>query len=111
MSQGTRDGRVTACRLAEAARRDRRITDARERLEDRPRELASAVRSRAEYSVVHGELGLNHVLVDPAGNPVMTQRLSLIAGPLRLLDGDFPDREFMQEIAEWNLNKALEFLD
>ena len=28
--QGTPDGRATACRLAEAARRDRRITDARE---------------------------------------------------------------------------------
>ena len=41
---------------------------------------------------------------------MLTQRLSLTAGPLRLLDGDFPDRKFMQEIAEWNLNKALEFL-
>lgn len=142
--------------LAEAAGRDRRITDARERLEDRLRELAAAVRPRAEYSVVHGELGLDHVLVDSDGHPViidiedlmyfdvewehahmqirlhdqwaktvgvegldedrlalymLTQRLSLTAGPLRLLDGDFPDREFMQGIAEWNLNKALEFLD
>jgi hypothetical protein len=42
---------------------------------------------------------------------MLTQRLSLTAGPLRLLDGDFHDREFMQGIAEWNLNKALEFLD
>jgi len=142
--------------LAEAAARDRRITDASERLEERLRELASAVRPRAEYSVVHGELGLDHVLVDSDGNPViidiedlmyfdvewehahmqirlhdqwaktvgvegldedrlalymLTQRLSITAGPLRLLDGDFPDRELMQEIAEWNLNKALEFLD
>jgi hypothetical protein len=142
--------------LAEAARRDRRITDASERLEDRLRELAAAVRPRSEYSVVHGELGLDHVLVDSDGNPViidiedlmyfdvewehvhmqirlhdrwaktvgvegldedrlalymLTQRLSITAGPLRLLDGDFPDREVMQEIAEWNLNKALEFLD
>jgi hypothetical protein len=142
--------------LAEAAGRDRRITVARERLEDRLRELAAAVRPRAEYSVVHGELGLDHVLVDSDGNPViidiedlmyfdvewehahmqirlhdrwaktvgvedldedrlalylLTQRLSLTAGPLRLLDGDFPDREFMQGIANWNLNKALESLD
>jgi hypothetical protein len=142
--------------LAEAAGRDRRITDARERLEDRLRDLAAAVRPRAEHSVVHGELGLDDVLVDSDGNPViidmedlmyfdvewehahlqirlhdrwaktvgvegldedrlalymLTQRLSLTAGPLRLLDGDFPDREFMQEIAEWNLNKALEFLN
>jgi hypothetical protein len=38
---------------------------------------------------------------------LLAQRLSLTAGPLRLLDGDFPDREFMQDIAEWNLNQVL----
>lgn len=142
--------------LGEAVRRDRRITDARERFEDRLRELASAVLPRAEYSVVHGELGLDHVLVDPDGNPViidienlmyfdvewehaylqirldddwdttvgvegldadrlklykLAQNLSLVAGPLRLLDGDFPDRQFMQDIAESNLSAALAFLD
>lgn len=142
--------------LAEAATRDRRITDARERLEDRVRELAAAVRPRAEYSVVHGELGLDHVLVDSDGNPViidiedlmyfdvewehahmrirlhgkwaetvgvdgldedrlalylLTQRLSLVAGPLRLLDGDFPDRDFARSIVEYNLSRALKFLD
>lgn len=142
--------------LAEAAGRDRRITDTRERLEGRLHELAAAVRPRAEYSVVHGELGLDHVLIDSDGNPViidiedlmyfdvewehahmqirldddwakiagvddldedrlalylLTQHLSLTAGPLRLLDSDFPDREFMQSIAEYNLNKTLEFLD
>lgn len=141
--------------IAGAAGRDRRIAGARERLEDRARELAAAVRPRAEYSVVHGELGLDHVLVDADGNPViidienlmyfdvewehahmqirlhddwaetvgagdldadrlafylLTQHLSLTAGPLRLLDGDFPDREFMRGIAEYNLSKALEFL-
>lgn len=141
--------------LAEAARRDRRITGAREQFEDRLRELAAAVRPRAEYSVVHGELGLDHILIDSDGNPVLidiedlmyfdvewehvymqirlhddwariagvdgldenrlalymlTQRLSLTAGPLRLLDSDFPNRAFMQRIAEYNLNKALEFL-
>lgn len=141
--------------LAEAAGRDCRISDAREQLEDRLRELSAAVRPRAEYSVVHGELGLDHVLVDSDGNPViidiedlmyfdvewehahmqirlggdwaeavgvegldadrlalylLTQHLSLTAGPLRLLDSDFPDREFMQGVAEWNLTRALEFL-
>jgi hypothetical protein len=141
--------------LTEAAGRDRRITDTRERFEVRLRELAAAVRPRAEYSVVHGELGLDHILVDSDGNPViidiedlmyfdvewehahmqirlhddwartvgangldqdrlvfytLTQRLSLTAGPLRLLDGDFPDRASMWEIAEYNLNKALAFL-
>jgi hypothetical protein len=140
--------------LAEAAGRDQRVADARDRLEDRLRELAAAVRPRAEYSVVHGELGLDHVLVDPDGAPViidiedlmyfdvewehvymqirlheyrtlvgvdgldedrlalymLTQRLSLAAGPLRLLDGDFPDRAFMQDIAEYNINEALALL-
>ncbi|MEV6013400.1 hypothetical protein AB0M29_42450 [Streptomyces sp. NPDC051976] len=34
----------------------------------------------------------------------------LVAGPLRLLDGDFPDRDFMMGIAEHNLQEALAFL-
>jgi len=141
--------------LAEAAGRDPRITSARERLEERLTELAAAVRPRAEYSVVHGELGLDHVLVDRDGNPViidiedlmyfdvewehvhmqirlhedwartvgvdgldedrlalymLTQRLSLVAGPLRLLDSAFPNRVFMRGIAEHNLNEALALL-
>ncbi|MFI6585063.1 phosphotransferase family protein [Embleya sp. NPDC050493] len=137
--------------LAEAASRDHRIARARDRLHERLHELAAAVQPRAEYSVVHGELGLDHVLVDREGRPVLidiedlmyfdvewehvflrirlhddyrrlavggldedrlalymlAQRLSLTAGPLRLLDGDFPDRAFMREIAEHNLNEAL----
>jgi hypothetical protein len=137
--------------LAEAAARDQRIADARDRLDDKLHELAAAVRPRAEYSVVHGELGLDHVLVDRDGVPVLidiedlmyfdvewehvflrirlgaeyprlaadgldedrlalyllAQRLSLTAGPLRLLDSDFPRREFMRSIAEFNLNAAL----
>jgi hypothetical protein len=36
--------------------------------------------------------------------------LSLVAGPLRLLDGDFPHRELMKEIVEWNVSRALGFL-
>jgi len=36
--------------------------------------------------------------------------LSLIAGPLRLLDGDFPDREPMMQIAAYNTGKALAFV-
>jgi hypothetical protein len=123
--------------VAEAAKRDRRIADNSDRLKDRLGELAAEVRPRAEYSVVHGELGLDHVLVDADGSPVLvdienlmyfdvewehahmqvrlgrdwartvgagdldedrlalymlSQRLSLVAGPMRLLDGDFPDR-------------------
>ncbi len=41
----------------------------------------------------------------------LTQHLSLTAGPLRLLDSDFPGRAFMLDIAEWNLNEALRFLE
>jgi len=140
--------------LAEAAARDPRIAGAADRLEERLLGLAAAVRPRAEYAVVHGELGPDHVLVDPDGNPVvidveglmyfdvewehvflrirlhdayrpleadgldedrlalytLAQRLSLTAGPLRLLDGDFPDREFMAGIAEYNLQQALELV-
>jgi hypothetical protein len=137
--------------LAEAAARDPRIAAARDRLDRRLHELAGAVRPRAEYSVVHGELGMDHVLIDRDRHPVLidienlmyfdvewehvflrirlgaayqlvatggldearlafyllAQRLSLTAGPLRLLDGDFPDRVFMRAIAEHNLNEAL----
>ena len=137
--------------LAEAAARDQRAASARDQFEYRLRSLAAAVRPRAEYSVVHGELGLDHVLVDRDGWPVLIdiedlmyfdvewehvflrlrhhsdyhylsvdgldenrlalymfiQHLSLTAGPLRILDSDFPDREFMREIAEFHLNQAL----
>jgi hypothetical protein len=40
----------------------------------------------------------------------LAMRLSLAAGPLRLLDGDFPDRNAMMRIAEHNLQQALAFL-
>lgn len=140
--------------LAEAASRDPRVAGARDRLEERLLGLAAAVRPRAEYAVVHGELGPDHVLVDADGKPVvidieglmyfdvewehvflqirlhdayrplgvagldedrlalymLAQRLSLTAGPLRLLDGDFPDRAFMAGIAEYNLKQALELV-
>ncbi|MFF2383391.1 phosphotransferase family protein [Streptomyces sp. NPDC058108] len=140
--------------LAEAASRDPRVAGARDRLEERLLDLAAAVRPRAEHSVVHGELGPDHVLVDQNGRPavidiegllyfdvewehvflrirfhdsyrplmsggldedrlalyLLAQRLSLTAGPLRLLDGDFPDRTFMAAIAEHNLQQALALL-
>lgn len=37
-------------------------------------------------------------------------RLSLVAGPLRLLDGDFPDRDSIMTIAEHNLRQVLQIL-
>jgi hypothetical protein len=36
--------------------------------------------------------------------------LSLIAGPLRLLDGDYPERVEMLEIAAAHIQRALTFL-
>jgi aminoglycoside phosphotransferase (APT) family kinase protein len=152
-SRGTSCEGVVLDRAAAAAR-DRRGAGARDRLEERLLGLAAAVRPRAEYAVVHGELGPDHVLVDADGKPVvidiegsmyfdvewehvflqirlhdayqplgvagldedrlalymLAQRLSLTAGPLRLLDGDFPDRAFMAGIAEYNLKQALELV-
>ncbi|GHF72305.1 aminoglycoside phosphotransferase [Kitasatospora xanthocidica] len=40
----------------------------------------------------------------------LAQRLALTAGPLRLLDGGFPDRSAMAAIAEYNLTEALALL-
>ena len=41
----------------------------------------------------------------------LARHLSLVAGPPRLLDGDFPDRDFMLEIADWHTGRALSDLD
>jgi hypothetical protein len=140
--------------VEEAAERDGRIAAAGPALRDHLRELAGRVRPRAEYGLIHGELGPDHVLVDADGHPVLidieglmhfdvewehvflrlrfgehypalarpgldprrldlyllAMRLSLVAGPLRLLDGDFPDRAFMRGIAEHNAREALALL-
>lgn len=40
----------------------------------------------------------------------LATHLSLVTGPLRLLDGDFPDREGMEAIVEHNLASALALL-
>ncbi|MGW1909384.1 phosphotransferase [Streptomyces sp. NPDC002076] len=37
----------------------------------------------------------------------LAMHLNLVAGPLRLADGDFPQAEFMRGIAEYNLAEAL----
>ncbi|HWG23577.1 phosphotransferase family protein [Actinospica sp.] len=140
--------------LVDAAARDPRAESARDQLEERLHMLAASVRPRAEYSVVHGELGLDHVMVDRKGRPViidiedlmyfdvewehvffrirlhgdyprvavdgldedrlalymLIQRLSLTAGPLRLLESDFPRKDFMRDIAEHNLSEALAWI-
>ncbi|MGW5425955.1 phosphotransferase [Streptomyces sp. NPDC004059] len=138
--------------IAETAVRDPRAAAARERLEDVVRRLAEEVRPRtAGHSLVHGELGPDHVLLDADGRPALidveglmyfdaewehvflrlrfgphydalrdggldedrlrlyrlAMHLNLVAGPLRLLDGDFPFAESIRGIAEYNLAEAL----
>jgi tRNA A-37 threonylcarbamoyl transferase component Bud32 len=140
--------------LAEAARRDLRIGAVESGLESVLDELASQVRPRREYRLIHGELGPEHLLLDRDGTLVIIdieglmffdvewehtflkirfgeqyqplQRaglderrmalytlamcLSLVAGPLRLLDGDFPHRDGMINIVEANIQRTLAFL-
>ncbi|BFU43650.1 phosphotransferase [Krasilnikovia sp. MM14-A1004] len=137
--------------LDAVAARDARLADARERIADHVRHLRHAVAARREYGLVHGELGPDHVLVTPSGEPAVVdiegltyfdvewehaflqlrfgdaypalrpveldphrlelyryaQVLSLIEGPLRIADTDFPDRQWMLDLAEWNITKAL----
>jgi hypothetical protein len=47
--------------------------------------------------------------LDPARMSLyrLAQHLSLVEGPLRLLDGDFPHRDAMREIAEHNVERVL----
>lgn len=137
--------------LDAAAGRDMRLADAREAVADHVRHLRCAVTARQEYRLIHGELGPDHVLVTPSGEPAMVdiegvtffdvewehawlqmrfgdaysalhpvqldvdrlefyryaQVLSLIEGPLRIADTDFPNRQWMRDLAEWNITKAL----
>lgn len=140
--------------LRRAAARVERIAESRRQLEEAMRELAGAIRPRAEYGLIHGELGPDHVLLDEGGRPViidiegvmffdvewehvflqlrfgehyrwlratnldsrrlqlyrLAMHLSLVAGPLRLLDGDFPEREWIMGIVESNIEATLSFL-
>ncbi|WP_433249337.1 phosphotransferase family protein [Streptosporangium sp. CA-135522] len=137
--------------LDAAATRDARLADAHDRIAGHVRHLRGVVTARETYGLVHGELGPDHVLVTPAGEPVMidfeglayfdvewehawlqmrfgdaypvlrpvdldphrlelyryAQVLSLIEGPLRIADTDFPNRQWMLDLAEWNITKAL----
>ncbi|MBO4207411.1 aminoglycoside phosphotransferase [Micromonospora echinofusca] len=140
--------------LDAAATRDPRLADAHDRIAAHVRHLRAAVTVRRVYALVHGELGPDHVLVTPAGEPVVidvegltyfdvewdhawlrmrfgaaypalrpvgcdprrlelyryAQVLSLIEGPLRLADTDFPSRRWMRDLAERNIVKALAVL-
>src|ERR1022692_2260089 len=140
--------------LDTAAARVERLAAARGQLADLTRALAAAVPARAQYGLIHGELGPDHVLIDEQGHPVIIDiegvmffdvewehaflelrfgehyrwlrasdlddrrlrfyrlalYLSLIAGPLWLLAGDYPDREPMLGIGEYNITRALALL-
>ncbi|MFF7069295.1 phosphotransferase [Streptomyces pseudovenezuelae] len=142
--------------IGEAALRDERIAEVREDLEESLRRLDAAVRPRDRHSLIHGELGPDHVLLDDRGRPALidveglmyfdvewehvflrirfqerydvlrapareldedrlrlyrlAMHLSLVAGPLRLVEGDFPHPEGMREIAEHNLGEVLTLL-
>ncbi|MFE9253039.1 aminoglycoside phosphotransferase family protein [Streptomyces sp. NPDC007088] len=150
---GHRTGRGTTCAgmvydraladLAEAAARVPAIAEVRERVRGALAERYGRVAPREELSLVHGELGPDHVRLDARLRPVLidvestmffdaewehgflrlrfghhyprlvrgvaldphrlslyvlAHRLSLVAGPLRLLDGDFPDRASMLSV-------------
>jgi hypothetical protein len=137
--------------LAEAATRDARIRQVTSQLRDALYERAAAVLPRSVHSLIHGELGPDHVVLDSRDQPVivdieglmyfdvewehvflrlrfddhyrllhhadldrdrlklyrLAMHLSLVAGPMRLLDGDYPDRQIMMDIAEYNLRQVL----
>ncbi|MCY1144954.1 phosphotransferase [Actinoplanes sp. Pm04-4] len=52
---------------------------------------------------------LDPVDLDPARLEVyrFAQMIALIEGPLRIADTDFPNRQWMLDLAEWNIKKAL----
>lgn len=141
--------------LAAVAGRVPALAEIHDRIADRLRELARRVTPRASYSLIHGELGADHVMLDAAGRPViidiegvmyfdaewehaftemrlgaayadldarfdldpartglyvLAQSLSLIEGPLRIADTDFPGRAFMLEIAAGHTKKVLQLV-
>src|ERR1022692_3022180 len=57
--------------LDTAAARVERLAAARGQLADLTQALAAAVPSRAQYGLIHGELGPDHVLIDEQGHPVI----------------------------------------
>jgi len=57
--------------LAEAAARDPRIGALEKELQDALSRRFEAVKPRQEYALIHGELGPDHVMVGPAGEPVL----------------------------------------
>ena len=63
-------GRALA-QLTDIADRDQRAADAQGRLRETLRSLAAPIEPRADLSLVHGELGPDHILLDRRGEPVL----------------------------------------
>ncbi|MFE0475172.1 phosphotransferase family protein [Streptomyces sp. NPDC058947] len=57
--------------VADAARREPRVAAARRELEDTVHALAAEVRPRDRHTLVHGELGPDHVLLTRDGHPAL----------------------------------------
>ena len=57
--------------VAEAAAREPRAAAARRELEEEIHVLAAEVRPRDRHTLVHGELGADHVLLTPDGHPAL----------------------------------------
>ncbi|MFJ8592685.1 phosphotransferase family protein [Streptomyces sp. NPDC093598] len=57
--------------IAEAAARDPRAAAARRELEQEIHALAAEVRPRDRHTLIHGELGADHVLLAPDGQPAL----------------------------------------
>jgi hypothetical protein len=57
--------------VAEAAVRDPRAAAARRELEEEIHALAAEVRPRDRHTLIHGELGADHVLLTPGGQPAL----------------------------------------
>ncbi|MFD5129876.1 phosphotransferase family protein [Streptomyces olindensis] len=57
--------------IAEAARREPRAAAVRRELEEAVHTLAAEVRPRDRHTLVHGELGPDHVLLTPDGQPAL----------------------------------------
>ncbi|MEU3335610.1 phosphotransferase [Streptomyces sp. NPDC006668] len=141
--------------IEQAAALEPRVAAAHDELADKVRALAAEVRPRnRSHTLIHGELGPDHVLLTADGHPALidiegllyfdvehehvfleirfgphydalrvpdldpdrmrlyrlAMHLSLVAGPLTLVQGDFPEPEPMRAIAEGNLLRALSLL-
>lgn len=64
---------------------------------------------RLRFGDVYRALGRSDLDEERLAFYTLAMHLSLVAGPLRLLDGEFPDRAFMLGIIEYNVRRALAF--